>query len=260
MMNVVFSPFAPARKRNLFAQVVEELGSRIVGGHFKPGDTLPNEADLGREIGASRSVVREAVKSLASKGLLETRTRVGTTVLQPTQWNLLDLDVLRWRYAAMPPMQFFQEMFEIRRMIEPEAASLAAQRATDADLAVMAQAFHDIETAEESSSGAIDADVRFHRSILNASHNELIMQMGALISVGLMISFRISSSSFGVFVLHHKRVMEAIRAHDPALARTQMQKLLGETHEFLERKLAGSLQKERLLAETREQFERELSR
>src|SRR5436190_9081510 len=260
MMNRVFSPFEPTRKRNLFAHVVEELGSRIVGGGFKPGETLPNEAELGREIGASRSVVREAVKSLASKGLLEPRTRVGTRVLPQTQWNLLDLEVLKWRYAAMPPMQFFQEMFEIRRMIEPEASSLAAERATDDDIAVMAQAFHDIETAEESSDEAIESDIRFHRSILAASHNELIMQMGALISVGLMISFRISSSSFGVFLLHHKRVFEAIRAHDAPRAREQMLKLLGETHEFLERKLAGSLQKERLLAETSEQFERELSR
>ena len=167
MMNVAFSPFAPVRKRNLFAQVVEELGSRIVGGDFKPGDTLPNEADLGRELGASRSVVREAVKSLASKGLMEPRTRVGTTVLQPTQWNLLDLDVLGWRYAAMPPMQFFQEMFEIRRMIEPEAASLAARtrdgrrsRGHGAGLPTTSKRL------KQSSSDAIDADIRFHRSIL----------------------------------------------------------------------------------------------
>ena len=120
---------------------MQELGSRIVRGDVKPGDTLPNEADLGREFGASRTVVREAVKSLASKGLIDPRTRVGTKVLPSTQWNLLDLDVLGWRYAAMPPMQFFREMSEIRRMIEPEAAALAAERVKPDDLAVMTKAY-----------------------------------------------------------------------------------------------------------------------
>ena len=260
MMNARLPSFLhamPAR-RSLFGYVVETLGSRIVRGDLQPGDTLPNEADLGRELNASRSVVREAVKSLASKGLLEARTRIGTRVLPSSQWNLLDPEVLGWRYAAMPPMQFFREMFEIRRMIEPEAASLAAARATAADIAVMDQAFRDIETAEESSNQAIDADRRFHRAILAASHNELMLQMGAIISVGLMVSFRISSSSFGVFVVHHKNVLEAIRAHDTSAAREAMLALLGDTHDFLERKLAGALAKERLLAGARESSNSEI--
>jgi DNA-binding FadR family transcriptional regulator len=259
MMNDHVTGFNPSRRgrRSLFGYVVDALGSRIVRGDLKPGDTLPNEADLGRELGASRSVVREAVKSLASKGLLEARTRVGTRVLSPSQWNLLDRDVLGWRYAAMPPMQFFREMFDIRRMIEPEAAAIAAERATEADIAAMDEAFRDIETAEESSAQAIDADTRFHRAILAASHNELMVQMGTLIGIGLMVSFRISSSSFGVFIEHHRGVLKAIRQHDQAAARAAMQQLLRETHEFLERKLAGALAKERLLAGTRELFERE---
>jgi GntR family galactonate operon transcriptional repressor len=253
-----FNPSVP-RKRSLFAYVVGQLGSRIIRGDLKPGDTLPNETELGRELGASRSVVREAVKALASKGMLEARTRVGTRVLPSTQWNLLDMEVLGWRYDAMPPTQFFREMFEIRRMIEPEAASLAAERATSADIAAMDEAFRGINTAMQSSKDAIEADVRFHRAILAASHNELMLQMGALISVGLTVSFRISSSSFGVFVAHHGRVLEAIRAHDPAGAREAMRVLLDETHHFLARKLAGSLQRERSFAGKRERFEREFS-
>src|SRR5215207_8016079 len=118
------------RKRNLFATVVEELGIRIVRGDLKPNEAFPNEADLGREFGASRSVIREAVKSLAAKGLLESRTRTGIRVLPPGQWNLLDLDVLGWRYGAMEPHEFFRELFEIRLMIEPEASALAAERAS----------------------------------------------------------------------------------------------------------------------------------
>ena len=254
------SPALPTRKRNLFAHVVEHLGNQVVGGAFKPGHTLPNEAELGRALGASRSVVREAVKSLAAKGLLELRTRIGTRVLPPENWNLLDSDVLGWRYASMPRMQFFRELFEIRGMIEPEAAALAAQRATDSDLAAISQAYDEMERAERSSDAAIDADVRFHRAILAAGKNDLLLQMAALISAGLLVSFRISNRSFNVFLPLHKRVMDAIRARDANGASRAMVQLLGETRAFLEKELAGSAKKEQLLARTRQVIEEELSR
>lgn len=261
MMNRELVSFhAPGlRKRNLFAQTVDQLGSRIVGGEFKPGDTLPNETELCRELGASRSVVREAVKSLASKGLLESRTRIGTRVLQPSHWNLLDIDVLGWRYTSMPRTQFFRELFEIRRMIEPQAAALAAERANAADLAAIAEAYREMEAAEHDSDQAIDADIRFHRGILAAGHNELLVQMGALISAGLLVSFRISSESFNVVLPQHARVLEAIRSRDGAAARQAMEQLLSETSDFLERQLADAVKKEQLVARTRELFDRELA-
>ena len=250
----------PPRKRNLFTHVVEHLGSQIVGGAFKPGETLPNEAELGRTLGASRSVVREAVKTLAAKGLLELRTRIGTRVLPPENWNLLDFDVLGWRYASMPRMQFFRELFEIRGMIEPEAAALAAQRATDSDLAAISLAHQDMERAERSSDAAIDADLRFHRAILAAGKNDLLLQMSALISAGLLVSFRISNQSFDVFMPLHKRVMDSIRARDANGASRAMMQLLGETRAFLEKELAGSARKDQLLARTWQVIEEELSR
>ena len=225
------------RKRNLFGQVVEELGSRIVRGALKPGEMLL-EADLCRSLGASRTVVREALKSLSAKGLADTRTRTGTRVLEPTHWNLLDLDVLAWRYAAMPRRQFFQEVFELRRMIEPNAAGLAAERATAADIETIALAYADMQTAPHESAAAIDADLRFHRAVLAAAHNELLAQLGGVIGAGLLTSFRISSSSFDVFVPQHGAVLEAIRYGRPAAARTAMEKLLLSTREFLERELA----------------------
>jgi GntR family transcriptional regulator, galactonate operon transcriptional repressor len=250
----------PPRKRNLFTHVVEHLGSQIVGGAFKPGETLPNEAELGRTLGASRSVVREAVKSLAAKGLLELRTRIGTRVLPPENWNLLDFDVLGWRYASMPRMQFFRELFEIRGMIEPEAAALAAQRATESDLTEISLAYQDMERSERSSDGAIDADLRFHRAILAAGKNDLLLQMAALISAGLLVSFRISNQSFDVFMPLHKRVMDSIRARDANGASRAMVQLLGETRAFLEKELAGSARKDQLLARTWQVIEEELSR
>jgi len=246
-MNLAFGTLYPStRKRSLFGYAVHELGSRIVRGDFKQGDILPNEADLGRELGASRTVVREAVKSLASKGLIEPRTRVGTRVLPSSQWNLLDRDVLGWRYAAMPPMQFFQELSEMRRMVEPEAAALAAERATAEDLAVITKAYSDMEAADPSAPAAIDADIRFHRGILQSAHNALILQMGGLIGVGLLVSFRISSRSFDAFLPQHKQVLDAIGSRDPKLARATMDHLLAATYNYLERELAGSLEQSKL--------------
>lgn len=224
------------RKRNLFGQVVEELGSRIVRGELKPTQLLL-EVDLCRELGTSRTVVREALKSLSAKGLVDTRTRTGTRVLEATHWNLLDLDVLGWRYAAMPRKQFFSEIFELRRMIEPHAAALAAERATKADIEAIARAYADMQSAPHESAAAIDADQRFHRAVLAAARNDLLAQMAGVIGAGLVTSFRISPSSFDVFVPQHGEVLEGIRYGRPAAARAAMDKLLVSTREFLEREL-----------------------
>src|SRR5688500_15663288 len=226
-----------ARKRNLFTHVVEELGSRIIRGQFRPYGALPNESVLSQEFGASRSVIREAVKSLAAKGLIESRTRTGIRVLPPIHWNLLDPEVLDWRYSAMRPADFFREIFEVRGMIEPQAAELAAARATDADIAEIQAAYRAMERAEEPGSTAISADLRFHRAILAAAHNELLLQMGSLIGVGLLVSYRLSSESFSVFLPLHKNVADAIAARRPAKARAAMARLVGDTRSFLDERL-----------------------
>jgi DNA-binding FadR family transcriptional regulator len=226
-----------ARSRTLVAQLVAELGSRIVSGALRPDDTLPIEADLGRALGASRTVVREAVKSLAAKGLLEPRTRTGTRVLAPAHWNLLDPDLLEWRYAAMPRAQFFRELFELRSMIEPAAAALAARRASAAQTAAIAAAYTEMEATDPHSASAIEADLCFHRAILAASGNELLLAMAALISAGLAVSFRISSDSYRIGLPMHRRVLDAIRERRPEKAREAMQRLLASTQEFLEAEL-----------------------
>jgi DNA-binding FadR family transcriptional regulator len=223
-----------SRKRNLFAHVADELGSRIVRGDIKPGDPLPIEAELGQEFGASRSVIREVVKSLAAKGLLESRTRTGIKVLPESRWNLFDTDVLEWRYTAMAPEDFYKELFEIRRMIEPEAAFLAAQRGSDAEIAAIGTAFELMETAKNGSDEGIEADLAFHREVLAAAHNPLLHQMASLIGVGLLVAYRISPDPFSVFLSKHKDVLVAIRKRKPEAARKAMDLLLTGTREFLE--------------------------
>jgi GntR family galactonate operon transcriptional repressor len=222
-----------AQKRNLFAHVVEELGIRIIRGDLRPDDPFPIEADLGREFGASRSVIREGVKSLAARGLIESKTRTGIRVLPPTYWNLLDPEVLSWRYSVMPPAQFYGELFEIRLMIEPRAAALAASRATQADLAEMSEAFDEMSKGRETGTAAVEADLRFHRAILAAGKNALLHQVGNLIAVGLYISHQASSDSFTVFLPQHGQVLAAIQARDPQAAQRMMEKLLNETRDFV---------------------------
>lgn len=234
-----------AQKRNLFAHVVEDLGTRIIRGDLRPGDPFPIEADLGREFGASRSVIREAVKSLAARGLIESKTRTGIRVLAPTHWNLLDPEVLSWRFSAMPPAQFYGELFEIRLMIEPQAAALAAERAHASDIAEIGEAFVEMTKVNPISPAAIDADLRFHRAILAAGRNALLHQMGHLIAVGLYISHQTSSDSFSVFLPQHGKVLDAIRARDPNAARRAMEKLLGETREFITGHLKNGKRKAR---------------
>jgi GntR family transcriptional regulator, galactonate operon transcriptional repressor len=225
--------FLASPKRNLFSHVVEDLGLRIVRGDLRPDEPFPKEADLEVEFRASRSVIREAVKTLAAKGLLESRPRTGTRVLPPVHWTLLDAQVLGWRYRTAPPARFFAELFEVRLMIEPEAAALAAQRATAEDRAEIRAAFQAMTDASQANAPGIEADVRFHRSILAAAHNPLLLQTGNLIAVGLLISHRFCSESFEVFLAMHASVLEEIEAGNADAARSATRRLLLESRDFL---------------------------
>src|SRR5882757_10065549 len=115
--------------------MAERLGRRIVSGELRPGTTLPNSTLLAREMSVSRPAMREAIKLLAGKGLIESAPRRGTVVRPRTSWNGLDQDVLAWQTGDAPNAAFVRHLFELRRMIEPEAAAYAAQRATSERLA-----------------------------------------------------------------------------------------------------------------------------
>ena len=133
----------------------------------------------------------------------------------------------------MPPAQFYHELFEIRLMIEPEAACLAAQRATQQQIAEIGEAYDAMVEASETGVSGIEQDLRFHRGILAAGQNPLLLQVGNLIAVGLYISHKISSESYTVFLPLHKRVLDAIVKRSPDGAKKAMQRLLSETLDFV---------------------------
>ena len=165
---------------------MHDVGVRILRGELEPGDSLADEWD--EEV--SRTVVREAVKVLAAKGLIVSRPKTGTQVRDRRYWHMLDPDVLAWRLEAEPGDDFYVDVFETRRLIEPAVAALAATRASDDEIAELEAAFARWRSAAASDMEAyIEADVRFHEVILAGCHNELLTHLGSTLRGVFRASF-----------------------------------------------------------------------
>jgi len=223
------------RHRTMHGQVVEWLGRRIVSGELGDGSQLPNEADLAAQLKVSRGGIREAVKALAAKGLVEPRPRLGTRVLPRSEWNLMDSEVITWRGHRADP-QFLTELFELRLMVEPGAAVLAAERATDEQLTALDAAYQGMaEQAAglpESEARFVEADLAFHLTLLRASGNQLVEHLGRLLEPGLHHGLEASSHAPGgvaATLPHHKAVLLAVRVHNSRAAERAMRKLIETT-------------------------------
>ncbi|TDC73220.1 FadR family transcriptional regulator [Streptomyces hainanensis] len=210
------------RYRTMHQRVVDELGRRIVGGEWEPGRALPVEDVLAAEIGVSRGALREAVKALVAKGMLLVRPRTGTRVLPPEQWNHLDRDVLRWQQEG-DSAALLRDTGELRRIVEPEAARLAAGRARPADVAALYEALATMEVAaaRPGRGGYVEADIAFHRALLDASGNRLLGSLGRAIDIALEHSFAVSTRTPGAVASSlpaHRAIVAAVEAGDPAAA------------------------------------------
>lgn len=217
--------------RNLHGQVVHELGRRIVGGLCPPGEALPNEEELCRELGVSRTALRESVKVLAAKGLVESRPRIGTRVRASDSWNLLDPDVLAWRCATLPDADFVLQLNEMREIIEPAAASLAARNRSQAQLRHIEDAYAAMAVAPDIDAW-VAADLEFHSAILDATNNPLLRPLVAMIGTALESLLGVTARKavdYKVALPEHGRVLAAIRDQDSAEALKNMTKLLADT-------------------------------
>lgn len=225
--------------KNLNAQTVERLGQRIVQGHYGEGKQLPIESDLCAELGVSRSVVREATKILVSKGFLCSKPKVGTTVQSKSCWNLLDADVLEWVIQSLPPDEFLDMLFGARMAIEPNAAALAAHKATEEDIERIGTAYRDMAAAR-SLADAIEPDVRFHQAVLDATHNDVIRYIGRTLQNALAVSIRLTSWHEKIHRLtlpRHKAVYQAIAKRDSSKAAQAVRTLLSESRRDYDKKL-----------------------
>ncbi|NBW51047.1 MAG: FadR family transcriptional regulator [Betaproteobacteria bacterium] len=235
-MNRTFAaPHTTYTGRKLHGQVVQELGRRVVGGHYPADKVLPNEELLCQELAVSRTALREAVKVLAAKGLLEARPRIGTRVRTKDQWNLLDPDILAWRCATGVDADFLRHLTELREIIEPSAAALAATSRSPEQLEAIAQALRTMETASTIAQW-VQADLEFHTAVLKATNNPLLMPLAAIIGSALESLLGVTartSDNFKQALPDHQKVFDAIRLQEPQNALHRMAGMLSDTRSLI---------------------------
>lgn len=231
VMPVSFDPMARSEKR-INESIADWLGRQIVTGVFGCGEPIPKEMDFLAETGISRGAYREAVRRLAGKGMLVTRTRSGTRVTSHESWSLLDPDVVRWSFeSGAPPDWYIRALYEMRAMIEPPAAAFAAERRTDQDLALFREALHAMRYCDMTENSWHNADASFHRAILISSHNPVLLSLeaGITAAVAYTTAFRyrdMANPHTRNPVDEHAAVFALIEARDPEGARRLMTELV----------------------------------
>lgn len=225
--------------RGVHGRVVELLGERVASGMIREGDTLDLRS-LSAELGVSMSVVRESVRVLAAKGLVDSRQKRGTFVRPRTEWNLLDADVVRWRARGGDTARLMADLAELRALIEPAAARFAAQRRTENQLADLDQALDCMDRTRGDPRAHALADLEFHRCLLAASGNELLSRMDLLVAPGLVERDILvhSADPKADPVPAHRAVVDAVRARNPDAAEQAMRALLAADADL--RRLAGT--------------------
>ena len=228
--------------KNVHGNTVDHLGEAIVAGRYAVGASIPPEPVLCQELGVSRTVVREAVKSLIAKGLMTTGPKVGARVLSEEYWNWFDPDVISWQSKAGLTPEFLRDLQDLRRVVEPAAMRLAAERATAEDIAEVEAAFAGMKRAVEEGGDYVTHDLRFHQGLLRASRNRMLVQMSKVLGALLRTSFEISTRRKDGPMLSlplHRAVLDAVIAHQPDEAETAIRVLIDGAKEDIEEVLAS---------------------
>jgi DNA-binding FadR family transcriptional regulator len=220
-----------APKRTSHAQVVDHLGKAIVSGEFPVGSILPGDPELALRFRVSRTVLREAMKTLAAKGMIVPRARIGTRVTPRKEWNLFDADILTWHFACGVDEHFLQHLSEVRLAFETHAAALAARNASDAEVATMMRLAVAMGDANHNAETLAEADLKFHLAVLDASGNPFLRTVGGLIEAALVGVFRLSSPTdekggIDEVARNHIRIVEEIGKRDEAGARQAMEHVI----------------------------------
>jgi len=225
---------APRPRRcgaGLHSHVSEDLALPILRGTYQPGATLPIEAELCAALGVSRTTVREAMKRLAGKGLVEVGPRTGTRVRPHHAWNMLDGDMIGWRLTLGVDPQLVQDIYELRECFEPRAAALAAERGNDTDHAAIAQAYAGM-AASMDADAAVEADVAFHAALLLASGNPFLRSFTPMTETTLRACFRIArdrASLSDADLAQHRAVLQAVQRRDAVCAARSVARLLARS-------------------------------
>ncbi|MCJ2181275.1 FadR family transcriptional regulator [Novosphingobium sp. 1949] len=213
---------AQKRREPANYKVSRALGVAIVTGGYVPGAQLPGEFEIAEQMGVSRSVVREAVRMLAAKGLVESRPKIGTRVRERRHWSMLDPDLLEWMFESEPSEKFVRDLFALRMVVEPAAAEMAAQMRTARHLSEMGYALEKMAEFTLRVAEGQQADERFHAAILDATGNELIANLSASICAAVHWTTHFKVRRFGNprdSLEEHRALFEAIANADGPAAR-----------------------------------------
>src|SRR6186713_2270650 len=215
---------------NLTQSLVQKLGSSIVRGELPAGKSLPIEAELGKKFGASRTVMREAVKILSTKGLIGQRPRVGTFVHPEDRWDLLDAEVLTWILDRHFSHSLVREFLEVRLGIEPAAAALAAANATAEDKELLKGKLERMKGAIDGHFDPVAADIAFHATILEISHNRFYQQLTPIVETALRFSIRLTNKAKGALADYdaHDKIYRAIKNGNADAASRACRELIRE--------------------------------
>ncbi|MEZ8635573.1 FadR/GntR family transcriptional regulator [Vibrio cyclitrophicus] len=210
-------------KRSLHVQVAREIARGILSGDLPQGSIIPGEMALCEQFGISRTALREAVKLLTSKGLLESRPKIGTRVVDRAYWNFLDPQLIEWMDGLTDIDQFCSQFLGLRRAIEPEACALAAKFATAEQRIELSEIFQKMVEVDEAEvfdqERWTDIDTRFHSLIFNATGNDFYLPFGNILTT-MFVNFIVHSSEEGSTCINeHRRIYEAIMAGDSDKAR-----------------------------------------
>ena len=215
--------------RRLHGAIAHKLGTAILAGDYAPGDILPGEVAFSETLDVSRSAYREAVQVLTAKGLVESRPKAGTRVLPRSRWNLLDPDVLAWAFAGEPDIAFVRGLFELRAIVEPAAAALAAERRDRTDLKIMKDALAAMRRHTLATEIGRAADREFHDAVLTATRNDALIVLSASIGAAVNWTTQFKQRARALPrnpIPDHVLVYDAIAAGDAAAASTAMRTLV----------------------------------
>jgi GntR family transcriptional regulator, transcriptional repressor for pyruvate dehydrogenase complex len=219
------------RTSRLYEQIVQQIEDSILKGTLKAGDQLPSERDLALKFGVSRTAVREAVKALHEKGLVEAYSGRGTFITNGTSQAVTQSINLMMR---IDQVEGSENLAQVRQILEPEIAAMAATRIQEPQLVLMREAYSTMNGALKDPEAYIEADLDFHLALAEAAENPLILSLldsivGLLREQRLKIFFHESGPERGQF--HHARILAAIEKRDPDASRSAMRDHLQQVQE-----------------------------
>ncbi|WP_319530891.1 FadR/GntR family transcriptional regulator [uncultured Cohaesibacter sp.] len=220
--------FADRKKRSLLEGVTEGIAIRILSGDLMENSAIPSEQELSQQLGISRATIREAIKLLTSKGLLESIPKVGTMVRPRSNWNALDPQVLTWMTSSSDPDVLLEQFLQLRRSIEPMACALAARNATEEQRQQLTTLIEEMSKASERSdtTACHEADLQFHSVIFQASGNLFYIPFANLLQSAYSSFFHHSLASRSIGLKDHRHILDAILARDPERAYHQSAEML----------------------------------